>query len=213
MATYQDKMRSDRVIGPPAVLVVGFDFSPLAELALWEAAATAARDPYAIIHVVYAVEHNLAKAEMDRVEAEMSARMKTSIEAALRAARGDHGVRIFAHIRRGPAAHEILAVASEVEADLILVGTHGRSGVARLILGSVADKVMRIATCPVMIMRPRHYPPELVPEPACPTCVAVRASSGGARWWCDEHSRPHPRPHRYSYSGGDLRPYHADGLG
>lgn len=54
-------------------------------------------------------------------------------------------------VREAPDVHrEILAVAEETGADLIVMGTHGRSGFEHLLLGSVTEKVLRKATCPVM---------------------------------------------------------------
>ena len=57
-------------------------------------------------------------------------------------------------LREGKPADEILAAAREWEADLIVIGTHGRSGVSRLVLGSTAELVVRHASCPVLVIRP-----------------------------------------------------------
>lgn len=62
------------------------------------------------------------------------------------------GVPAEASIRGGHPAREILAVADEFHADLVVIGTHGRGGVEHLLLGSVAEKVMRKAPCPVMVV-------------------------------------------------------------
>lgn len=56
-------------------------------------------------------------------------------------------------LRRGAPASEILSVAREWRADLIVVGTHGQGGVARLLVGSVAEAVLRHASCPVLVAR------------------------------------------------------------
>ncbi|MDH3404619.1 MAG: universal stress protein, partial [Acidobacteriota bacterium] len=56
---------------------------------------------------------------------------------------------------------EILAHAREMEADLIVMGTHGHRGPARFVLGSVAEKVIRGADCPVLTLRQRKRGPEL----------------------------------------------------
>jgi nucleotide-binding universal stress UspA family protein len=53
----------------------------------------------------------------------------------------------------GDAAEEIVRVAKEEGCDLIVMGTHGRGGLPRLLIGSVADKVMRHAGCPVLTVR------------------------------------------------------------
>ena len=55
-------------------------------------------------------------------------------------------------VRGGHPAREILAVAGEQASDLIVLGTHGRGGFEHLLLGSVAEKVMRKAPCPVMVV-------------------------------------------------------------
>ena len=58
-------------------------------------------------------------------------------------------------LREGKPADQILAAAREWEADVIVIGTHGRSGVSRLVLGSTADSVVRHAPCPVLVIKPR----------------------------------------------------------
>jgi nucleotide-binding universal stress UspA family protein len=57
------------------------------------------------------------------------------------------------HLQDGLATDEIVRVAAEVNADLIVLGTHGRKGLERLLLGSVAETVLRKAACPVMVLR------------------------------------------------------------
>jgi universal stress protein A len=58
-----------------------------------------------------------------------------------------------AEIADGRAARTIVEVARRQQIDLIVMGTHGRSGVARLLLGSVTEKVLRTAACPVLAVR------------------------------------------------------------
>lgn len=53
-------------------------------------------------------------------------------------------------ITGGDAPHEIVRVAQEQGCDLIVMGTHGRTGLKHLVLGSIAEKVVRMATCPVL---------------------------------------------------------------
>jgi nucleotide-binding universal stress UspA family protein len=53
----------------------------------------------------------------------------------------------------GEIADEILAAAQDLEADVLVVGTHGRTGLAHLVLGSIAEKVVRRAAVPVVTVR------------------------------------------------------------
>lgn len=53
----------------------------------------------------------------------------------------------------GAAAEQICRVAREEGVDLIVMGSHGRSGLSRLLLGSVAESVMRHASCPVLVIK------------------------------------------------------------
>ena len=63
------------------------------------------------------------------------------------------GVRVRTLVRRGEPAAEIVEAAREADADLIAMTTHGRSGLRRLIFGSVAEAVLRRAELPVFLMR------------------------------------------------------------
>lgn len=53
----------------------------------------------------------------------------------------------------GDPGHTITDLAQEVSADLIVIPSHGRTGVKRLLLGSVAERVVRLAHCPVLVLR------------------------------------------------------------
>jgi nucleotide-binding universal stress UspA family protein len=63
------------------------------------------------------------------------------------------GVRVRIAVRRGDPVTEIVEGAKEVDADLIAMTTHGRSGLGRLLFGSVAEAVLRQAEIPVFLMR------------------------------------------------------------
>jgi universal stress protein A len=58
-------------------------------------------------------------------------------------------------VRIGSPAAEIVAAATDLHADLVCIGTHGRGGLARVIMGSVAELVLRQAPCPVLTVRPK----------------------------------------------------------
>jgi nucleotide-binding universal stress UspA family protein len=61
----------------------------------------------------------------------------------------------------GQAATAIVHRAKRIQADMIVIGTHGRSGLAHMLLGSVAEKVVRTASCPVLSIRPEAFKFEL----------------------------------------------------
>jgi nucleotide-binding universal stress UspA family protein len=74
----------------------------------------------------------------------------------LKAGAGDKGVSADTMIREGDVHETILLAANTIKADLIIMGTHGRSGLNRLILGSVAESVARRAGCAVLLIRPEE---------------------------------------------------------
>jgi nucleotide-binding universal stress UspA family protein len=63
------------------------------------------------------------------------------------------GIRASAVLRDGVAHEQILRAARSPRADMIVIGTHGRTGLAKLFLGSVAGRVVATAKCPVMTVR------------------------------------------------------------
>lgn len=68
------------------------------------------------------------------------------------------GLKVHALILAGPAATRIVEAASKLRADWIVMGTHGRTGMARAYLGSIAERVVRQATCPVLMVPSRKAP-------------------------------------------------------
>jgi len=83
-------------------------------------------------------------------------RMEAEAEAYLRAVAATlslDGLRVDTMVRTGEAPQEIIAVAQEVHADLIAMTTHGRTGLRRLLFGSVAEAVLRAAPVPVFVVR------------------------------------------------------------
>lgn len=74
---------------------------------------------------------------------------KAALESAVKRARG-RGISLDSVLREGVTTEEINAVANDIDADLIVIGTHGRRGFARAFLGSVAEHVVRTASRPVL---------------------------------------------------------------
>ncbi|HZU83729.1 MAG TPA: universal stress protein [Polyangiaceae bacterium] len=137
-------------------IVVGHDFSAAAQAAL-ELALDLADELQARITVVHAYEIPvggypeavaLLPDYAERVKAAASSELSLVVERARRPALTIEGT-----LRQGPAWSEIVSVAREAGADLVVVGTHGRRGFARALLGSVAEKVVRTAPCPVLTVR------------------------------------------------------------
>ena len=63
------------------------------------------------------------------------------------------GVQFEHRFVRGNAADELLQIANEDNADLIVIGTHGRTGISRVLMGSVAEAIVRKASCPVLTVK------------------------------------------------------------
>jgi nucleotide-binding universal stress UspA family protein len=101
--------------------------------------------------------------------------------------------RIAGHLAAGDPWREIIQMASSLRADLVVVGTAGKTGLARMALGSVAESVVRHAGCPVLVVRPKDYHARVVPEiePPCPDCTAVQKETERAQLWCARHSTHH----------------------
>jgi len=60
-------------------------------------------------------------------------------------------------IRHGSPAEKIVSSVPELHADLIVMCTHGRSGLSHILMGSVAEKVVRNASCPVLTLKPDEF--------------------------------------------------------
>jgi nucleotide-binding universal stress UspA family protein len=67
------------------------------------------------------------------------------------------GVAVDPRIAEGTPVEQIVRLAKEVSADLIIMGTHGRTGISRVFLGSVAERVVRRAPCPVLTVRSKEH--------------------------------------------------------
>ncbi len=137
-------------------ILVPTDFSPASEAALRYGIALA-RAFNARLSLLHVNEHpgEAAEAEypigifetMKNAANERLGRLLSEADA--REVQHDYTMRI------GNAAGEIVRFAAERDIDLIVMGTHGREGVARVLIGSVAETVVRRSTCPVLTV---HYP-------------------------------------------------------
>jgi nucleotide-binding universal stress UspA family protein len=82
---------------------------------------------------------------------------------------GDPKIPVEHRLVQGDAATEILQAAEATKCDLIVMGTHGRTGLGRLLMGSVAEQVVRRASCPVLTAKTPQAPVPASEEPATPT--------------------------------------------
>lgn len=108
------------------------------------------------------------------------------------------GLKVVGHEASGDPGHVIVEMANDLLVDVVVVGTHGRKGVQRMVMGSVAESVVRNCGCPVLVVRSKshdHPVPQI--EPPCPRCVEARLRSGGETLWCEQHSEKHGRRHTY----------------
>ena len=96
------------------------------------------------------------------------------IRAELEHVRGpDRSVPIEHLLEEGDAARHILQTAEEASCDLIVMGTHGRTGLSRWLLGSVAEQVMRRAICPVLTVKAQQVRRSAVSEAAAARAASV----------------------------------------
>ncbi|HKY36726.1 MAG TPA: universal stress protein [Polyangiaceae bacterium] len=189
----------------PFVIVVGIDYSPLAERALQAAFKQAQQHAPAEVHVTH-VAPPIKEDEgaflatgplsLNELKDQLVTYMRSfvlKLDAASAA-----NIRVISHVLVDTPMLGLTSLASSLEANLIVVGTHGRSGVARLLLGSVAEGVVRQAPCPVLVIPPEREAlnvPNI--EPPCPLCVEERQATAGRELWCQQHREHHGRRHTY----------------
>ena len=140
-------------------ILVPIDFSPCALLAL-ENARQIATKAGARIHLIHAWEIAWVHPEVSVVSGDqlVSLAEHTRLEAEDRMQKlvpGEASANISSSVRRGHPSDVVVSCAREESVDLIVMGTHGRTGLSHLILGSVAQKVLRRAPCPVLTC-PKH---------------------------------------------------------
>lgn len=158
------------------VIVVADDFSSTGLVALHEGLRRAA---FAELHVVHVVtDDDLANAPGDSLLERRNAVLE-NLPPKLWDRIGSLGTEIgglpelevSVHVRFGVPSDAISTLAADYDADLIIVGTHGRTGVERFVLGSVGEALVRKAGCPVLVARPKDYSRTRKsdrPEPARP---------------------------------------------
>ncbi len=138
-------------------ILVGLDFSPASIQAL-DYAASLAKPFRATVHLVHVHPPDEALAPG---AGHLLLQSAEAIERLNEELAGIHRKRVEpfcpenCHIRAGRPYQEIIALAREMDADLIVLSTRGHSGLKHLLLGSTAERVVRNAPCPVLIARKR----------------------------------------------------------
>jgi nucleotide-binding universal stress UspA family protein len=156
-------------------LVVPTDFSAgssaAAEYALWLAGKTKAKIVF--LHVMeptaYSVDFALTRPDLS---ADVRQRVGEALRQLVDEARS-RGVSAEQALAVGAPFAEIEKTAADRKADLIVMGTHGRTGMAHVVLGSTAERVVRLASCPVLTVK--ASPSSTAGTPTSET----RAGSGG----------------------------------
>jgi nucleotide-binding universal stress UspA family protein len=143
-------------------LLVATDFSPLADAALDRAVAIA-KVHGARLTLAYAESvvdssatgesgESAATTELAGLAVAMKEHERKELGARLDRIRGE-GIEVDSAVRDGSPDEAITELAKSIGANLIVIGTHGRSGLGRLLLGSVAELIVRRATCDVLVSR------------------------------------------------------------
>jgi nucleotide-binding universal stress UspA family protein len=205
----------------PYLILVGVDYSTPSEVALERALELAAATPNGEVHVVHVAlaSDDVSASELPgddashhtpdgplvdtQAEKQLATYVAVSVGAfeKKRSGAATSAVRVVSHLRAHAPAHQIAQLASDLEADLVVVGMHGRGGVSRFFLGSVAESVARLAPCPVLVFRPKGLPPEYPRiEPPCARCVDARFASRGDVFWCEQHRVRHGQRHVYHHA-------------
>jgi len=152
-------------------VVVGYDFSHSGSAALHRAVTLAARAPFHVLHVVCVIDPKAAIPSIpsyngidDMYAARVQAALAAEIQGELDSTEVATRVHFFVHARIGAPEEQILELAREVGADLIIVGSRRLTGVERLLVGSVSQHIVREAGCTVEVARAKQYPEvELLP--------------------------------------------------
>jgi nucleotide-binding universal stress UspA family protein len=147
--------------GPLRRIVVATDFSEPGDHAR-DVGVSLAKEVGAEVHLIHAFDIPLALVTPYEVavpdglirEAREAARKK--LDHALEAVRA-LGVKATGHLAEVPAAPAIADLAAELKADLVVVGTHGRTGLKHVLLGSVAERTLRLAPCAVLTVKPADH--------------------------------------------------------
>ncbi len=137
-------------------ILVPVDFTETSENALAYAVEVARKfeAPITVLHAYQIPVYGFPEGAYITT-ADVASQLSTAAQTRLDSMVASHkvsGVPMTSTLRDGVPWEEVNAVAQEIEADLIIIGTHGRRGLARALLGSVAENVIRTAKIPVLVI-------------------------------------------------------------
>jgi nucleotide-binding universal stress UspA family protein len=151
----------------PYRIVVGSDFSALGDRAVTEGLRLCAQYEHAELHVITVASEahggvllpGTPPQPVRMPDAQERARTHVAkLSDAYFSTTSCGGLeKIAVYVAIGSPAERIVALAAAADADVIVVGTHGRHGLERILLGSVAEEVLRRAPCGVFVLRPRDF--------------------------------------------------------
>jgi len=183
---------------------VATDLSEASDLALWHAWRRAAGRDDCELHVVHVIEEPATLGEAARLEERRRRHDEAQQEVYAHVLKRATGWELAplhrpltVHVRLGRPDRAILQLAADVDADLLVVGSHGKSGLQQM-FGSVSRKLLSAARLPLLVARPKQLDEmrsSAQLEPVCMDCLRARAASEGARWWCELHGRDHVDVH------------------
>ena len=107
---------------------------------------------YVVEPVIYPPDFSMGQIAIPSVDLEMDKRAKEELEN-LSKKQIPSGITTKIVVKTGKPFIEIIETAAEIDADLIIIATHGHSGVEHILFGSTAEKVVRKAPCPVLTLR------------------------------------------------------------
>ena len=145
-------------------ILVPTDFSEFSKPAMDHGCAIAARFA-AQLHLLHVVPDpamlvpEAAAFSVESMQAQTDAMVAESVEALKKLPTDgwDDGQPIVRDVRIGTAFMEIIEYAREKDIDLIVIGSHGRSGLMHILMGSVAERIVRKAPCPVLTVKPKGH--------------------------------------------------------
>lgn len=192
------------------VIVAAVDASRPSEYAIELAATLGRTSPGAELHLIYVVEFTTpnipAAVAVFPAPKETLDVGREVVDRRVEEAQTKFGGKVVGHVAAGVPWREIVQFAGDLQADFVVIGTHSRTGLSRLVLGSVAEQVTRKAPCPVLVARPKTSDDE-VPEiePPCPDCVEMQRKTSGETLWCARHGERQTRSR--THHGSSQQPY------